>query len=393
MKVSTSSIVRPVVHSVNASIVTLVAALFLQSFVWADPLWASPQPTKDLSTITKGPVATASNSAGTNATPNAGMDPTPNVEDQPTVYVWDPYTPISVSYDCPLVYNNIKVSPSSPVTFNIQASDNDRKIPVGDNNPADYQIVTGPGNYNIVFSASGSGATGGTFGNGMTSQTVVASTPSSGNVYFTPNANWDGTTITVSAVINDVSTPPSPDQGTTKDPSQSTGMDGNTAMVWTLVKNTSCPTTLTQTSNTPPANTWHSAPAVYTYTAGAQPAPAYQNDTINESFGINTPYNFTMASLTAAWKSQHPQWNTPALVAANWFSSSNNGTFVLDANDQMSDQHSGFGDASLFTAAAVTAGAGYSKVQTYSCNNSALANYTITREVVGTTNNVQIKKG
>ena len=121
--------------------------------------------------------------------------------------------------------------------------------------------------------------------------------------------------------------------------------------------------------------------------------PNYENQTVLESFANTRALGFTMADLRATWKTAHPTLNTPDKVANYLYGTSNNGTFVFNNRDRMSDQHGGFGTTSPFEAAALSrpAGVGYQKNQTYTCSTTAIGSALIERRYT-TTRGIEVRK-
>ena len=285
-------------------------------------------------------------------------------------YNYDPDTGFSVTYQVPQDFNtgntsNLGVCSGEKVIIRVEAADNyDGKTPiyapVPPGTPGTRQLIAGAGPYGITFSVAGD-AEFDSAGSGLTTKTVGSLT--SDNVYLFVKNTWGGGNITVTATIQDLS--PAvvpPDTGTTK--------DADKTLTWTLtIRGGAAPTTLTTVAGA--NNVKVRDGSKWTYQGGNNPPPAYQNQTVLESFGLATDNGFfTMASLTDDWKKNHPTKNTPSLAAAAIFSSSDNGTFVLNANNQMTDGFTGFGDTSPFTTAALAAGIGYRQQQTYSCCGS-----------------------
>jgi hypothetical protein len=293
-------------------------------------------------------------------------------------YEYDPGDPLRDTYSVPLVKapTGIGVSPSEKVIFNIQAQDQDRKRPIGTTAWTDF---TGTGPYLITLTVSGP-ASWNSAGSGT--QTLTFNSEQTGNAFLFVDSSWTGTPgVSVSAKLQDMApaTVPPPDTGSVKDPDY--------PINWSIVKRTACPTTMQTISGTTGVFRTDN-PAVYGYQMGPPlPPPAsspyYENQTILESFGAVTAYSFSMSDLTPAFKAANPTLTTPDMVAAYFFGGGNNGTFVIDGNDQIFDQHgrptgSGIpGFSAAFTPAAYARGIGYVLPQTYSCNGNAVQSYTI----------------
>ena len=94
----------------------------------------------------------------------------------------------------------IKVAPGGRITFNVTAVDNDEKIPVGDANAADLQIVQRPGAVSSEASAAG-----GVTIKGSESDTVpVTVTEASSKANCTPALTGGAADAQVVAVINNL---------------------------------------------------------------------------------------------------------------------------------------------------------------------------------------------
>jgi hypothetical protein len=319
---------------------------------------------------------------GAAALPAAADDPPPGMECPGKEY--DKETAIVVTYSAPLVKNNIKVSPGETVLFNVRSTDKDRqRCKTGG---AWTDIDPGPGPYEIKWTITGE-AEFDAAGSGKTTKTTTGL--SSGNVTMVVKAAWDGTgNIAVEAKIVDNAPNPvaAPDIGTTK--------DDDSPINWTFIKRVRCPESTEETAPGTPFNQWRASPASYSYIMNPDVAPAgrpdYEKETILETFGNVTAVGFTMDDLTEAWKTANPMQNTPDKVAVFLWNSSNNGTFVVDANDKIHDRHGGFGDVSPFTDAAKARGFGYIKPQQYKCNGNTIGTYSIEREYKGGT--IRIRK-
>jgi hypothetical protein len=133
-------------------------------------------------------------------------------------------------------------------------------------------------------------------------------------------------------------------------------LDG-TVMVtenWTFGVKTTVPTTITQIE----AETDTPLPGVYHYQLGpdigAPGHPDYQHQTILERFGPRTG-NIHLADLKPAFASAHGLTNDADITAHFFGASGLNGTFTIDANDRIGDQHGGgMPDKAVFVAALVT---------------------------------------
>ena len=294
-------------------------------------------------------------------------DPDTPISDQP-----DALNPNSISI--PLVQNNIKVSQGERVIFTEDLGDTDRKRRHGSGDPWTEFVGTGPYTITLVIQGSASWDA-----QGSGTKTKTFNSLSTDNVYLYTDTNWpQDSTIRVTSTARDLApaTVPAPDIGSTQDP--------NFLINWTLVKRTQCPTSMSTFQGA--TDTFRANPAVYGYLMGPPlPAPAtspyYQNETILESFGAVTAFSFTMADLTDAFKTAHPELTTPDMVAVFlWGGSGSNGTFVIDGSDHIFDQHSrpSFANNNTFTAAAFARGVGYVLPQTYSCGPNNVQSYSIT---------------
>jgi hypothetical protein len=307
---------------------------------------------------------------------------------QPMEY--DPGTAITDDFNIPGIHsipfakNNIGVSPSEKVIFNLALQDKDRKRRRG---TAAWTDFDGTGPYVITMTITGPGSWD-SLDSGT--KTTTRNSLSTGNIFLYANSNWpDGQTITVTAKVTDGGgAPPAPDVGTVKDP--------DFTITWTIVKRSTCPTTIQTVVGA--INVFRAdIPAVYTYHLGpALPAPAmapyYENQTILESFQAVSAFNFTMTDVLMAFKTAHPAITTPDMVVQFFWPLNifNNGTFVINSDDRMADQHSGgAGHDEAFTAAAIAAGYGFSLPQTYSCGPNHLQDYTITHRYTNGVQNVR----
>lgn len=116
---------------------------------------------------------------------------------------------------------------------------------------------------------------------------------------------------------------------------------------WDFGLKTRYPTTMTQQEGTgervmPAAYSYDIGPAV----AGAT-APYYQHQTILERFGNQTLSNIVPADIDEPYRTAQGL-NTAAAVSALFLpaGSGENGTFTVNANDRIFDQHDGFSDVS-----------------------------------------------
>ena len=188
------------------------------------------------------------------------------------------------------------------------------------------------------------------------------------NLYI--SNTWNGTAISVTTLIQDLAPNPvpSPDIGTTK--------DSDLALYWTINKRSTAPISMKQVFPTT-FNQWIPDTALYYYQMTPVP-PHYQGQTVLESFGATSAV-FSMTDLDPIWRASHPTLTTPNQVCQYLFSSGSDGTFVIDANDEIKDQHGGFGPTDAFTATALSNGIGYTLPQTYSACTTSLGSYIIER--------------
>ena len=315
--------------------------------------------------------------------PTPTPTPTPPPDNGAAGTEYDPGDGISVKYAAPVVgVGNIGVSPGETVIFRVNASDSDRSRPVGGTT---WTPFSGAGPYKITLTSSA----GANFpGNSQFGSLLT------GNVNLVVNPGWTGANpITVTATIEDDASPAvAPNQGTTKDP--------NVVLTWTLVKRAGpAPTGMHQIS---PAtfNQWRPAPAVYWYLMDPEinppGRPNYEGQSVLETFGAITASGFTMTDILPSWRTDpnHPEraaLTTPDKVAAFLWNSGGNSSFRINNQDQIGDQHDGFGDTSPFTVPGLAAGVGYILPQTYSCGGNAIGHYTIERNTTdGTT--IQVRK-
>ena len=168
-------------------------------------------------------------------------------------------------------------------------------------------------------------------------------------------------------------------------------------MTWILRPRTSPrPTSMAKVAG-PSGTAWANAPASYTYQLGpdlngANTAGNYAGQTFLERFGTISALGFTMNDLTTDWKAANPTLNTPDLVARNLFNSGGNSTFVIEANDQSTDTHDGFGQISPFRpdVLAGATGVGYRLPQDYVVAGAVIGSCNIDRRIIS--NGVQIRK-
>jgi hypothetical protein len=198
----------------------------------------------------------------------------------------------------------------------------------------------------------------------------------SGNVPFVIDAAWDGRSpVTVKLELRRVA------DGSLVD-----------SWNWTFGKKTRLPTTITQEqpeSELPLG-------ATYDYKLGPDRGgkPNFGHETILETFQDPT-CNITLADVTDAWKKQNPGV-TKDTQLPGWFSSGTgaNGTFVVDADDKIHDQHDGgLQDKAFFESKLKKMKEIYfDTVQTYSVKpGTALGTYNV-RRILKTDGSKMVKK-
>jgi hypothetical protein len=220
-----------------------------------------------------------------------------------------------------------------------------------------------PNTYQLKYTGAG-----GTFDSdtGSASKTIAGLT--SGNTYFFIDKNWDGhTAVTVKLEVQRIS-------------------DSQVVRTynWTFAKKATLPTTIQQQEGEGEV----ALPGYYSYKVGprlhpdAGAGPDYEHMTILEKFGQRT-CNITLAELKPAFKTAHPDITTPEQITAHFFgTSSNNGTFTVDHQDMIADQHGGgIPDLATFTDALTTMKEITCDLpQTYEIDTGvALGHYTIRR--------------
>lgn len=299
---------------------------------------------------------------------NGVGDPQTNQENTSPNFEYDPdqaNNPLHITYRAPDNTTAIQACAGERLIYRVEAQDKyDRKRQIG---TTAWSQIPGVGPYQIKLYTSA----GGTFDSATGPTSEVISGLASGNVNLYISSTWNGTAITVTAIIQDLAPNPvpAPDTGTTK--------DSDVTLHWTInPRSGGVPTRMYQVA---PAvfNQWTPATAHYIYRMDPVP-PHYQGQTVLESFGATLAV-FTMADLEPGWKTAHPTLTTPNMVCQFLFDSGGNSSFVIDGSDQIYDQHGGFGDTIAFTAAAWASGIGYILPQTYSACNHNLGSYSIER--------------
>jgi len=289
--------------------------------------------------------------------------------------------PLAWMYESPdPSFGAIQACSGEPILVDMMATDRfDRKRLKGSTGA--WTAIAGVGPYQIVLNTSADAS----FDSATGSTSKIVPGLKTGNILLYIHKNWPGQPITVTATLQDLAPNPviAPDIGTTKDP--------NLVQTWTITKRGIAPTGMHQILPKPPYNDWYVTfvselnmvtPAYYTYQMDPVP-PHYKGQSVLESFGASGAV-FTMADLTPAFKSGHPSLVTPSQVSAFLFNSGDNSSFVIDADDTITDTHPGFGnnngDISMFTAAAQTSGIGYTLSQTYSACGTTIGSYVIERQ-------------
>jgi hypothetical protein len=232
-----------------------------------------------------------------------------------------------------------------------------------------------PASYQLEYSTTGGHFTSAT---GPTTRTIAGLV--SGNVDFFVPTLWDGTsTVQVALKV--------------KKTSDSSVVQTET---WDFGLKARYPTTMTQREGTGERN----MPGVYTYDIGPAvipfAAPYYQHQTILERFGNWSLANVVPADINAAYRTAH-SLNSAAAVSQHFLGNyaGNNGTFTVDANDQIADQHDGHPDLSNLVSNLATAkDIEVALPQTYEARpGTALGNYTVTRVLKADGTTWKVKKG
>ena len=231
-----------------------------------------------------------------------------------------------------------------------------------------------PGDFKLEYST-----TGGHFdaANGATSKTVAGL--SSGNVDFFVPTPWNGTS-TVQVVLK------------VKKVSDNSVVRTET---WNFALKAHLPTTIVQKEGTGEVN----LPGVYSYDIGPALAtghkPFYEHQTILERFSAQTLGNIGPADIVPAYRTAH-SLDTAAKVSQHFVDSGSggNGTFTIDANDQIFDQHGGHPDLSnLVSHLAAPKDIEVVLPQTYETKpGTALGNFKITRVLKADGTTWKVKK-
>lgn len=181
-----------------------------------------------------------------------------------------------------------------------------------------------PADYEMEFST-----TGGHFQSSTGPTSVTINGLNSDNLDFFVPSPWDGSSTV---------------QATFKLRRKS---DGNVLRTetWNFGLKAYYPTTMTQQEGTGE----RTLPAVYSYDIGPArqggSAPYYEHQTILERFLLQSVGNINPADIDETYRNTHNLTNAEAI--SNHFinrGSGGNGTFTVDANDRIYDQHGGHGD-------------------------------------------------
>jgi hypothetical protein len=221
-----------------------------------------------------------------------------------------------------------------------------------------------PATYQLKYSS-----TGGAFDSDTGSASKTIAGLSSGNTFFFISKTWDGTSsVTVKLEVQRIS-------------------DSQVVRTydWTFAKKATLPSTIQQQES----EDERALPGVYSYKVGpalhheaGAAGPDYEHLTILETFGQNT-CNITLDDLKPAFKQANPGITTPQQITEHFFGGSgNNGTFTMDHDDKIYDQHGGgIPDLATFTDALTTMKEITCDLpQTYEINTGvALGRYTIRR--------------
>jgi hypothetical protein len=217
-----------------------------------------------------------------------------------------------------------------------------------------------PGDYKLEYSTTGGHFTSAT---GPTTRTIDGLI--SGNVDFFVPKPWDGT-ATVQVVLK---VKKRSDDSVVRTETWNFGLKGQ------------IPTTITQVEGTGENN----LPGIYTYDIGPALAtgskPFYEHQTILERFG-NWTLNVAPGDIKPAYRSSH-SLDSAAKVVQHFLGTyaGGNGTFTVNHDDRIGDQHDGHPDLSnLVTNLAAPKDVGVALPQTYEATpGTALGNFTITR--------------
>jgi hypothetical protein len=233
-----------------------------------------------------------------------------------------------------------------------------------------------PGNFQLDYSTTGGHFTS---ASGPTTRTIPGLV--SGNVDFFVPTPWDGAT-TVQVVLK------------VKKTADSSVVRTET---WNFGLKKSYPTTMKQREGTGEVN----MPGTYSYDIGpalAAPAtkPFYGHQTILETFGNWTLANIAPADIKPAYRTANALASAAA-VSQHFLGNyaGGHGTFTVDADDRIYDQHSGHPDLSnLVSNLAAPKDVEVALPQTYEAKpGTALGNYTVTRVLKADGTTWKVKKG
>jgi hypothetical protein len=165
---------------------------------------------------------------------------------------------------------------------------------------------------------------------------------------------------------------------------------------WNFGLKTRIPTTMKQVEGTGERN----LPGDYTYDIGPVIVPLrppfYEHQTILERFSNWSLANVGPADIKPAYRAAH-SLTSAADVSAHFLGTyaGNNGTFTVDANDQIGDRHNGHPNLSNLVANLVTPkDVEVALPQTYEAQpGTALGNYTVTRILKAGGTTWKVKKG
>ncbi|HMA33937.1 MAG TPA: hypothetical protein VKY74_05590 [Chloroflexia bacterium] len=227
--------------------------------------------------------------------------------------------------------------------------------------------------FQLVFTGAGGKFDSAT---GAASKTIAGL--NSGNLPFFVDAAWDGkSAVTVKLEVQRLA-------------DHATVLTYN----WTFGKKENIPTTITQQETEGERD----LPSIYSYKVGpdlkADGKSDYVHETILETFGVNT-CNITLADLKPAFRTAHPEITNDAQLTTFFFGGSgSNGTFTVDADDKIFDQHGGgMPDKAVFEAALITMKEIHVDLpQTYTAKpGTPLGKYTI-RRILKTDGSKKLKK-
>lgn len=232
-----------------------------------------------------------------------------------------------------------------------------------------------PGSYQLEFSTTGGHFSSAT---GPTTRTIAGLR--SGNVDFFVPRPWNGTsTVQVVLRVRKIS-----NNSITQ------------TETWNFGLKSYYPTTMSQQEGTGERN----LPAVYHYDIGPAratgTAPFYQHQTILERFGNWILANIRPVDIVPAYRTSHSLNSAPA-VSQHFLGNyaGNNGTFTVDSNDRIADQHGGHPNLSnLVSNLATPKDIEVALPQTYEARpGTALGNYTVTRVLKANGVTWKVKKG